>query len=129
VQRPGGFTLAEIYALFPNIQRRLSSQGGRISGGEQQMLAIARVMRTGVRCLLLDEPTEGLAPTIVEQIGRTVDVLRERGCTVILVEQNLKFAIKAADRHYVIEQGRVIDQFSRSQAGQNSARLQNYLGV
>jgi branched-chain amino acid transport system ATP-binding protein len=129
VQRPGEFSLAEIYTLFPNIQRRLASPGSRISGGEQQMLAIARVMRTGVRCLLLDEPTEGLAPVIVAQIGKTVQVLRDRGCTVILVEQNLKFAIAAADRHYVIEQGRVVDEFSRTQASQNTARLHSYLGV
>jgi branched-chain amino acid transport system ATP-binding protein len=129
VLRPGGFTVDEIYAMFPNLRARLASPGSRISGGEQQMLAIARVMRTGANCLLLDEPTEGLAPVIVAQIGKTIEILRARGCTVVLVEQNLKFATRVADRHYVIEQGLVVDQFSREQAVSNAAKLHGYLGV
>jgi branched-chain amino acid transport system ATP-binding protein len=129
VLRPGGFSVDEILALFPNLRQRLASPGGRISGGEQQMLAMARVMRTGADCLLLDEPTEGLAPVIVAQIGKTIELLRERGCTVVLVEQNLKFATRLADRLYVIEQGRVVDQFTRDQAKENTPRLHAYLGV
>jgi branched-chain amino acid transport system ATP-binding protein len=127
--RPGGFSLAQIYELFPNLRLRLATQGSRISGGEQQMLAIARIMRTGADCFLLDEPTEGLAPVIVAQIGRTIETLRQQGCTVVLVEQNLKFAMKIADRHYVIEQGLVVDHFERSQAAHQLAKLHTYLGL
>jgi branched-chain amino acid transport system ATP-binding protein len=129
IVRPGGFSLAQIYELFPNLRLRLATQGSRISGGEQQMLAIARIMRTGADCFLLDEPTEGLAPVIVAQIGRTIETLRQQGCTVVLVEQNLKFAMKIADRHYVIEQGRVVDHFERSQAAHQLAKLHTYLGL
>src|ERR687894_2168676 len=110
--RPGGLSLDRIFELFPNLQERLASQGTKLSGGEQQMLAIARILRTGARLLLLDEPTEGLAPVIVQQIGRTVRRLKEGGFTILLVEQNLRFAQELADRHYVVERGRVVDSFA-----------------
>ncbi|MBJ7252858.1 MAG: ABC transporter ATP-binding protein, partial [Acetobacteraceae bacterium] len=107
--RPGGMPLDEIYTLFPNLKERARSQGTKLSGGEQQMLAIARILRTGARLLLLDEPSEGLAPVIVQQIGRTIRELKKRGFTVLLVEQNFRFAQTVADRHYVMEHGRVVD--------------------
>ena len=107
--QPGGLDLDTIYALFPNLQERATSQGTKLSGGEQQMLAIARILRTGAKLLLLDEPTEGLAPVIVQQIGRMIREIKSRGFTVLLVEQNFRFAQTVADRHYVMEHGRVVD--------------------
>ena len=109
VVAPGGLDLPTIYALFPNLLERARSQGTKLSGGEQQMLAIARILRTGARLLLLDEPTEGLAPVIVKQIGRTIRAIKSRGFTVLLVEQNFRFAETVADRHYIMEHGRVVD--------------------
>src|SRR5471032_933331 len=107
--RPGGMSLAEIYQLFPNLHERRRSQGTKLSGGEQQMLAIGRILRTGANLLLLDEPTEGLAPVIVQQIGRVIETLKNKGFTILLVEQNFHFAATVADRHYIVEHGRVID--------------------
>jgi branched-chain amino acid transport system ATP-binding protein len=127
--RPGGLDLARIFELFPNLRERLSSQGTKLSGGEQQMLAIARILRTGARLLLLDEPTEGLAPVIVQQIGRTIGTLKAQGFTILLVEQNFHFAATVADRYYVMEHGRIVDQFSNSELKTNMAKLHDYLGV
>jgi branched-chain amino acid transport system ATP-binding protein len=107
--KPGGLSVERIFQLFPNLKERLGSQGAKLSGGEQQMLAIARILRTGARTLLLDEPTEGLAPVIVQQIGRTIAQLKREGFTIVLVEQNFRFAATIADRHYIVEQGRVAD--------------------
>ena len=118
-----------IFELFPNLKERLSSQGTKLSGGEQQMLAIGRILRTGARLLLLDEPTEGLAPVIVQQIGRTIARLKAEGFTILLVEQNFRFASTVADRHYVVEHGRVIDQFANRDLPANTAKIQEYLGV
>jgi branched-chain amino acid transport system ATP-binding protein len=126
---PGGLSLAQIYELFPNLKERLRSQGTKLSGGEQQMLAIARILRTGARLLLLDEPTEGLAPVIVEQIGRTLARLKREGFTILLVEQNFRFAQKLADRHYIVEHGRVVDTVAGAALEANLARVQEYLGV
>lgn len=126
---PGGMALDDIYALFPNIAERRTSQGTKLSGGEQQMLAIARILRTGATLLLLDEPTEGLAPVIVKQIGAVIRKLKERGFTVLLVEQNFRFASRLADRHYVVEHGRVIDALEASAVAANLDRIQNYLKV
>ncbi len=120
---------AEIFELFPNLRERLDSQGTKLSGGEQQMLAIARILRAGFRFLLLDEPTEGLAPVIIEQISRTIRVLKERGYTIILVEQNFHFAASVADRHYVVEQGRVIDMVRAEALDENRDRLGRLLGI
>lgn len=127
--KPGGFTVEQIYELFPNISARLASQGTKLSGGEQQMLAIARVLRMGANLLLMDEPTEGLAPVIVEQIGRTVRRLKEAGFTIVLVEQNFRFAATVADRHYVVEQGRVVDMIENRDLDRDVDRLHRYLGV
>lgn len=127
--RPGGLDLDCIFALFPNLRERLSSQGTKLSGGEQQMLAIARILRTGARLLLLDEPTEGLAPVIIQQIGRTIGTLKEQGFTIVLVEQNFHFAATVADRYYVIEHGRVVDQLSNAELKTNMGKLHDYLGV
>ena len=127
--RPGGLDLDRIFALFPNLRERLSSQGTKLSGGEQQMLAIARILRTGARLLLLDEPTEGLAPVIIQQIGRTIGTLKEQGFTIVLVEQNFHFAATVADRYYVIEHGRVVDQLSNAELKTNMGKLHDYLGV
>ena len=127
--RPGGLDLDRIFALFPNLRERLSSQGTKLSGGEQQMLAIARILRTGARLLLLDEPTEGLAPVIIQQIGRTIETLKEQGFTIILVEQNFHFAATIADRYYVIEHGRVVDQLTNAELKTNMGKLHDYLGV
>ena len=129
VVRDGGLPLAEIYALFPNLKERLTSQGTKLSGGEQQMLAIGRILRTGARLLLLDEPTEGLAPVIVQQIGRTIAQLKQRGFTILLVEQNFRFAATVADRHYVMEHGRVVDMIRNADLEANMAKLHEYLGV
>jgi len=128
--RPGGLSLDRIFELFPNLKERLgSSQGTKLSGGEQQMLAIARILRTGARLLLLDEPTEGLAPVIIQQIGRTIRTLKEQGFTILLVEQNFRFASTVADRYYVMEHGRIIDQFANSELEANVEKLHDYLGV
>jgi len=127
--RPGGLDLARIFELFPNLRERLSSQGTKLSGGEQQMLAIARILRTGARLLLLDEPTEGLAPVIVQQIGRTIGALKAQGFTILLVEQNFHFAATVADRYYVMEHGRIVDQLSNSELKSNMTKLHDYLGV
>jgi branched-chain amino acid transport system ATP-binding protein len=129
VVKPGGLPVAEIYTLFPNLKMRLASQGTKLSGGEQQMLAIGRILRTGANLLLLDEPTEGLAPVIVEQIGHTIARLKERGFTIILVEQNFRFASTVADRHYVVEQGKVIDMIPNAELEANIDKLHAYLGV
>ena len=128
--RTGGLPLDRIFELFPNLKERLgSSQGTKLSGGEQQMLAIARILRTGARTLLLDEPTEGLAPVIIQQIGRTIRTLKEQGFTILLVEQNFRFASTVADRYYVMEHGRVIDRFANSELDANVEKLHDYLGV
>ncbi len=128
--RPGGLSLERIFELFPNLKERLgSSQGTKLSGGEQQMLAIARILRTGARMLLLDEPTEGLAPVIIQQIGRTIRTLKEQGFTILLVEQNFRFAATVADRYYVMEHGRIIDQFANAELDTNVDKLHDYLGV
>ena len=127
--RDGGLSVDQIYELFPNLRERRRSQGTKLSGGEQQMLAIGRILRTGARLLLLDEPTEGLAPVIVQQIGRTIRELRERGFTILLVEQNFRFAATVADRHYVMEHGRVIDMIPNAALDQNMSKLHEYLGV
>jgi branched-chain amino acid transport system ATP-binding protein len=127
--RPGGMDVERIFALFPNLRERLRSQGTKLSGGEQQMLAIARILRTGARLLLLDEPTEGLAPVIVQQIGETIGSLKSQGFTVLLIEQNFQFAATVADRHYVMEHGQVIDEFSTAELKANMDKLHDYLGV
>jgi branched-chain amino acid transport system ATP-binding protein len=127
--RPGGLSLDEIFTLFPNIKERLKSQGTKLSGGEQQMLAIGRILRTGAHFLLLDEPTEGLAPVIIDQIGATIRKLKQEGYTIILVEQNFRFAATVADRHYVVEQGKVIDMIENDQLDANIDKLHGYLGV
>ena len=129
VKDSGGIAVADIYRLFPNLEARSSSQGTKLSGGEQQMLAIARILRTGAQFLLLDEPTEGLAPVIVQQIGTTINMLRRQGFTILLVEQNFRFAATVADRHYVVEHGRVIDMIPNSALEASKAKLQTYLGV
>ena len=127
--RPGGMSLEQIFELFPNIKERLNSQGTKLSGGEQQMLAIARILRTGAKFLLLDEPTEGLAPVIIEQIGRTIARLKREGFTIILVEQNFRFAQTVADRHYLVEQGRVVDMIPNAELERNIDKLHAHLGV
>jgi branched-chain amino acid transport system ATP-binding protein len=130
VIKPGGLSLEKIFELFPNLKERLgSSQGTKLSGGEQQMLAIGRILRTGARLLLLDEPTEGLAPVIIQQIGKTIRSLKQQGFTILLVEQNFRFASTVADRYYVMEHGRIIDQFSNSELDANVEKLHDYLGV
>ena len=127
--RPGGMSLAEIYQLFPNLQERRRSQGTKLSGGEQQMLAIGRILRTGADLLLLDEPTEGLAPVIVQRIGEIIRQLKGRGLTILLVEQNFHFAAAVADRHYIMEDGHVVDVMTAADVKQNIGKLQAYLGV
>jgi branched-chain amino acid transport system ATP-binding protein len=129
VVRPGGMALEEIYGLFPNLRERRRSQGSKLSGGEQQMLAIGRILRTGAELLLLDEPTEGLAPVIVERIGEVILQLKARGYTVLLVEQKLQFASRVADRHYVMEYGRVVDAYRSHELQQSLATLHAQLGV
>jgi len=127
--RPGGMSLSEIYQLFPNLQERRRSQGTKLSGGEQQMLAIGRILRTGATLLLLDEPTEGLAPVIVQRIGEIIRQLKGRGFTILLVEQNFHFAATVADRHYIMEDGHVVDIMTADDVKQNIGKLQAYLGV
>jgi branched-chain amino acid transport system ATP-binding protein len=127
--KQGGMGLEEIYKLFPNLQERRRSQGSKLSGGEQQMLAIGRILRTGASLLLLDEPTEGLAPVIVQRIGDIIRQLKEHGFTILLVEQNFHFAATVADRHYVVEDGRVIDMVTSADVQQSLGKLQAYLGV
>ncbi len=129
VVAPGGLTVAAIFDLFPNLKERLRSQGTKLSGGEQQMLAIGRILRTGARLLLLDEPTEGLAPVIVQQIGATIRRLKAEGFTILLVEQNLRFAATVADRHYVVERGRVVDMVANAELDRHMDKLHEYLGV
>ncbi len=125
----GGLSLEQIFTLFPNLRERLHSQGTKLSGGEQQMLAIGRILRTGARLLLLDEPTEGLAPVIVQQIGATIAQLKQQGFTILLVEQNFRFAQKVADRHYIVEHGRVVDMIPGAELEANLGRVHEYLGV
>ena len=127
--REGGFTVERIYELFPNLKERQASQGTKLSGGEQQMLAIGRILRTGARLLLLDEPTEGLAPVIVQQIGHTIRKLKQEGLTLLLVEQNFRFAQTVADRHYVMENGRVVDMIPNAELEANMGKIHEYLGV
>ncbi|GIQ76562.1 ABC transporter ATP-binding protein [Bradyrhizobium sp. ma5] len=129
VVRPGGLPLDQIFTLFPNLKERLNSQGTKLSGGEQQMLAIARILRTGARFLMLDEPTEGLAPVIIQQIGHTIARLKSQGFTILLVEQNFRFASTVADRYYIVEHGKVIDGFANSELSANMDKLHTYLGV
>ena len=125
----GGLSVDELYAMFPNLQERRKSPGSRLSGGEQQMLAMARILRVGAKLLLLDEITEGLAPVIVQALGRAVATLKERGFTVVLVEQNFRFAARLADRHYVVEHGRIVDMIEKDQLEASMEKLQGYLGV
>jgi branched-chain amino acid transport system ATP-binding protein len=127
--KPGGLSLEQIFDLFPNLKERLTSQGTKLSGGEQQMLAIGRILRTGARLLLLDEPTEGLAPVIIQQIGKTIARLKDEGFTILLVEQNFRFASTVADRYYVMEHGKIIDTFANSELHANMEKLHQYLGV
>jgi branched-chain amino acid transport system ATP-binding protein len=130
VVKPGGLGLDRIFALFPNLKERLgSSQGTKLSGGEQQMLAIGRILRTGARLLLLDEPTEGLAPVIIQQIGRTIRALKQEGFTILLVEQNFRFASTVADRYFIMEHGRIVEGFVNSELDANVEKLHDYLGV
>jgi branched-chain amino acid transport system ATP-binding protein len=129
IVRAGGLTLDQIFELFPNLKERLNSQGTKLSGGEQQMLAIARILRTGARFLMLDEPTEGLAPVIIQQIGHTIARLKKEGFTILLVEQNFRFAATVADRYYIVEHGKVIDGFANADLQANMGKLHTYLGV
>ena len=127
--RPGGMSVEEIYAIFPNLKERRRSQGTKLSGGEQQMLAIGRILRTGANLLLLDEPTEGLAPVIVQQIGHVIETLKGKGFTILLVEQNFHFASTIADRHYIVENGRVVDMIRNTELAENVDKVHEYLGV
>src|ERR1700733_14442772 len=127
--RAGGLSLEQIFELFPNLKERLGSQGTKLSGGEQQMLAIGRILRTGARFLMLDEPTEGLAPVIIQQIGHTIARLKKEGFTILLVEQNFRFASTVADRYYIVEHGKIIDGFANSELQANMDKLHTYLGV
>ena len=129
IVRAGGMSVGDIYALFPNLAERRRSQGTKLSGGEQQMLAIGRILRTGARLLLLDEPTEGLAPVIVQQIGAVIRTLKQKGFTILLVEQNFHFAATLADRHYIVEHGQVIDTIRNDQLADKVDKLKEYLGV
>src|ERR1700682_4768378 len=129
VVRSGGLSLDQIFELFPNLKERLNSQATKLSGGEQQMLAIGRILRTGARFLMLDEPTEGLAPVIVQQIGATIQRLKADGFTILLVEQNFRFAATVADRHYVMERGRVVDMIPNAALDASMGKLHEYLGV
>jgi branched-chain amino acid transport system ATP-binding protein len=129
IVKPGGMTTDEVYGLFPRLLERKNSQGTKLSGGEQQMLAIARILRTGAKLLLLDEPTEGLAPVIVQQIGEIIRDLKQKGFTILLVEQNFHFASTVADRHYVVEHGHVVEMIRNDEIGSNIDKLKEYLGV
>ncbi|MYZ46554.1 ABC transporter ATP-binding protein [Propylenella binzhouense] len=129
VLKKGGLSTQEVYVLFPALLERRNSQGTKLSGGEQQMLAIARILRTGVKFLLLDEPTEGLAPVIVQQIGGIIHTLKERGYTILLVEQNFRFASTVADRHYVVEDGKIVDRIMNADIASSTEKLRGYLGV
>src|SRR5690349_20655669 len=129
VVTPGGMTVDEIYTIFPDLRERRRSQGTKLSGGEQQMLAIGRMLRTGASLLLLDEPTEGLAPVVVQQISELIRQLKHKGFTILLVEQNFHFAATLADRHYVVEHGQVIDMIRNEDVARSTAKLQDYLGV
>jgi branched-chain amino acid transport system ATP-binding protein len=127
--KPGGLSADRVFELFPNIKERLKSQGTKLSGGEQQMLAIGRILRTGARLLLLDEPTEGLAPVIIQQIGKTIQILKSQGFTILLVEQNFRFASTVADRYYIMEHGKVVEHFANSELDAKLGKLHEYLGV
>src|SRR5262252_3246430 len=129
VVRQGGLTIDQIFNLFPNLKERLKSQGTKLSGGEQQMLAIARILRTGASFLMLDEPTEGLAPVVIQQIGHTIARLKKEGFTILLVEQNFRFASTVADRYYIVEHGKIIDGFANAELQANMEKLHTYLGV
>src|SRR6204780_2523716 len=129
ISKAGAMSVEKIFALFPNLRERLSSGGGKLSGGEQQMLAIARILRTGARFLMLDEPTEGLAPVILQQIGHTIARLKSEGFTILLVEQNFRFAATVADRFFIVEHGKIIDGFAAAELQANMGKLHTYLGV
>src|SRR5216117_3975892 len=129
VVQPGGLGIDAIYDLFPNLRERLRAGGATLSGGEQQMLAIGRILRTGARLLLLDEPTEGLAPVIIQQIGKTIGSLKAQGFTILLVEQNFRFASTVADRYYIMENGKVVEQFANTELEARLETLHEYLGV
>ncbi len=129
IVKPGGMSVEEIYTMFPNLKERRRSQGTKLSGGEQQMLAIGRILRTGATLLMLDEPTEGLAPVIIDRIGETIREIKARGFTVLLVEQNFRFAATVADRHYVVENGRVVDAIAADELESKTEDLKRYLGV
>ncbi|MCA0010714.1 ABC transporter ATP-binding protein [Mesorhizobium sp. B292B1B] len=125
----GGLTVEQIYELFPNLEERKKSRGTKLSGGEQQMLALGRILRTGAKLLLLDEPTEGLAPVIVQQIGKTIEWLKQDGFTILLVEQNFRFAQTVADRHYIVHEGSIVEMLVNDEIEDNLAKLHSYLGV
>jgi branched-chain amino acid transport system ATP-binding protein len=126
---PGGMPIEQIYAMLPNLRERAASQGTRLSGGEQQMLAVGRILRTGAKLLLLDEISEGLAPVIVQALAEVIRTLRQAGYTIVMVEQNFRFAAPLADRFFVMEHGRIVQQFARSELSANMSMLHEFLGV